>query len=206
MRGFFLSRLVVMHSIETHLVQLAQQIGSVGIQGANAYNAAQAELGLDAVLAQLSLATAEGTSRSLETLSRLSKLNVAHRQIFEKFMTAAVAQLSAVLAEIPEERAAELRGGMVCSINWNLKAQGEFYVNRDRWITAASAICRLVEEHRESIVFTEEGVVFDNDEILKRFSQLVSTVDEIHALEVKQTAERLSRLSASMAVLGSIQK
>lgn len=195
-----------MHPVEPRLVQLTQQIGSAGIQGANAYNAAQAELGLDAVLAQPSLATAEGISRSLKTLSCLSELNVAHRQMFEKFMTAAIAQLSAVLAEIPEERAAELREGMIRSINWNLKAQGEFYVNRDRWITAASAMCRLVEEHRESIAFTEEGVVFDNDEILERFSQLVSTVDEIHALEVKQTAERLSRLSASMAVLGSIQK
>ena len=195
-----------MHSVDPRFLQLVQQIGAIGIQGANSYNAAQAELKLDTVLSQASLATAAGTHESLKTLNRLSQLNVAHKKMFATFMTTAVSQLSAVLAELPEEHAADLRDGMVSSINWNLKAQSEFYVNRDKWIEAASTICLLVERHRASIAFSEEGISFDRKKTLQRFTDLVSIADEIHVLEVKQTAERMSRLSASMAVFSSIPK
>ena len=184
-------------------MQFAQQVGAVGLQASKAYNDAQASLDLHLVLTPARLATAEGTDASLQVLARLSELTSAHRDMFAKFVTAAVEHLTAAVGELPTDRAAEYRDGMAASINWNLNAQADFYRNREEWIAAATGICELVQSHRGSITFTDDGVVFSNDEALRAFESLVSAADRIHHLEVEAANERLARLTRSMATLGA---
>ena len=190
-----------MTSSESRLIELAQQIGAVGMQAAKAYNEAQANLKLEQVLTPERLSTDTGTGESLATLDALSALNSSHKKMFQKFVTAAVAQLTTVLAEVPEERATALRDGMIRSLNWNLDAQAMFYARREEWIVVATSICQLIESRRHSIAFTRDGLEFESDDDLGQFSRLVAQADEIHQLEVAQTAERLARLAKSMAIL-----
>jgi hypothetical protein len=92
---------------------------------------------------------------------------------------------------------------MVESINRNLAGQGEFYAGRERWVAAASELCSMVETRRNSIEFTENGLVFASDEDFDRFNELVSAADEVHRSEVAQMNERTSRIAQSMAMLGA---
>ena len=188
---------------EGHLIQLAKQIGAIGLQAANAYNEAQARLNLELVITLARLETTDGTNDSLATLAKLTELNIAHKDAYATFMTAAVGQLATASAELPGSLADEYRDGIVNSVNWNLAAQAKFYTLREEWIEKAVAICHLVESRRSSISFGASTITFNDDADLASFQALVARVDEIHELEVCQAAERMARLSKSIATLGS---
>ena len=134
-------------------------------------------------------------------MAKLSALTVAHKEMFVKFMTSAIGQLTAAVDELPADRAARFRDEMVYSVNAHLAAQTDFYQAREEWITAAGAICELMNSHRDSITFTEAGLIFAGDDVRARFDALASSVDRIHRQEVEKAAERVSRWSASMAAL-----
>jgi len=177
-----------------------------GLQAAKVYQEAQNALNLEQVLTPQRLAHSDGVRQSMATLSDLSRLNAAHKEMFTRFITNAVEQVTTALAELPAERAREHRDGMVRSINWNLDAQSTFYRQRDEWISTASALCHLVEDNRESIVLEDDTLMFNDDDLLDRFTQLASRVDELHHLEIAQLSERLARLGASLTTLGFVQK
>ena len=192
-----------MEPAELRVVQVAQQLGAAGLQASKAYNDAQESLDLHLVLTPARLGTTEGTSESLEALTRLSELTSAHKEVFAKFVTMASEHLASAVSELPADLRAEYRDGMVSSINWNLAAQGDVYKDREEWIVAAVGICKLVEFHRESITFTNDGVLFRNDDTLEAFERLVATADRIHHREVARTNERLARLARSTAILSA---
>ena len=191
-----------MESNEARFIHLVQQIGIVGAKASNAYNEAQGNLKLDQVLTPSRLSSGDGIRASLDTLEHLSLLTSAHKAAFAKFMTGAVGQLAEVLSELPEQRGAELREGLVKSVNWNLNAQSILYAQREKWIAVAQDICKFVESRRESITFSEEGLAFDSTDDLEQFTHLVSTADHLHQLEITQATERIRRLKESLAVLG----
>jgi uncharacterized protein with PhoU and TrkA domain len=195
-----------MDPAETRLTQLSLQIGMAGMQAAKAYQEAQNALNLEQVLTPQRFAHSDGVRQSLATLDDLSRLNAAHKEMFTRFITSAVEQMTTALAELPAERAREHRDGLVRSINWNLDAQSTFYRQRDEWISAASALCHLVDENRESITVEDDALMFNDDDLLERFTQLASRVDELHRLEVAQQSERMARLGASLTTLGFVQK
>jgi hypothetical protein len=191
-----------MDAAEIRIIHLAQQIAQVGAQGAKAYNDAQAELRLEWVLAPIRLGSVEGTRESLAALERLSQVTAAHKEMFAKFSAAATAQLLAAIKELPADRAQEYQASIASSINWNMEAQARFYAQRSEWITVAIRICQLVDIHRRAIEFREGELLFSDDAALEEFVGLVSRADELHQLEVAQTAQRIARLSQSLAVLG----
>jgi len=182
-------------------VQIAQQIAAAGLRASNAYNEAQAALDLQRVLTPGRWESAQGTAESLTTLSRLSALTTAHKEMFAKFVTTAMSQLTAAINELPEDRAAQFRDGMARSVNWQLAAQADFYQGREEWIAAAVAICELIDSHRDEITFGEGGVVFANNEARASFDALADIVNRVHRQEVERTAERVARLSAFTAAL-----
>jgi hypothetical protein len=188
---------------ELRVLQLAQRVGAAGMQASKAYNDAQVSLDLHLVLTPVRLATTEGTSESLAALARLSNLTSAHKEMFSKFVAMAMEHFTAALAELTEDRAAEYRDGAAFSVNSSLKAQGEFYKNREAWIAAAVGICNLVESRRESITFMEDGLRFSDNDALEAFERLVAEADRIHSLEVAATNERLVRLARSMAIVSA---
>lgn len=191
-----------MDAAETRIIHLAQQIAQLGAQGAKAYNDAQAELQLEWVLAPIRLSSVEGTRESLAALERLSELTAAHKEMFAKFTAAATAQLLAAIQELPTDRAQEYQASIASSINRNLEAQARFYGQRSEWTATATRICQLVDIHRPAIEFREGELLFSDDAVLEEFVGLVSRADELHQLEVAQSAERVARLSQSLAVLG----
>lgn len=185
----------------SHIIQLAQQIAVAGAQGAKAYNDAQAELRLELVLTPGRLGSVDGTHESLTALGRLAELNAAHKEMFGRFMTAAIGQMVAAIGALPEDQAQQHRTGMLASVNWQMDAQSRFYAQRDEWIATARRICELVDIHRTAIELRDGELLFFEDDALESFLDLVARADELHRLEVEQTAVRLSRLSQSIQVL-----
>lgn len=188
---------------QSHIIQLAQQIAMAGAQGAKAYNDAQAALRLELVLTPDRLGSEEGTLESLAALDRLLELNAAHKEMFTKFMTAAIGKMLAAIGELHEVQAEQYRTGLLASVNRQMDAQSRFYVQRDEWIATARRICELVNTHRAAIEFRDGELLFFEDGTLEAFLALVARADELHRLEVEQTAMRLSRLSQSIQMLNA---
>lgn len=120
-----------MHPTEAQFIQVAQRYAVVGMQAAKAYNEEQAKLGLEIVLSQSRLENSQGTKLSLATLEWLSALTSAHRDAFKKVVLAFSAELSAVMAEMPDHLCDDYRSRIAAIVQWQLSAQSEFYSNRE---------------------------------------------------------------------------
>lgn len=191
-----------MHPAEVQFIAVAKRYAGVGMQAAKAFNDVQAKLQLELVLSQERLASTQGTAESVAALERLSDLTRVHKEAFAKVVLTSSSALAAALAAMPEHLQEEHRSRLVATVNWQLRAQSEFYSNRERWIAAATQICNLIESRRESATFSDEGVDFSNDEDLDRILSLMAVIKETHQLEVAQLNERLSRLARSAIILG----
>lgn len=191
-----------MHQAEAELIEVAKRLVAVSMQAAQAYNAAQAKLELDSVLSQERLSSTKGTDQSIAVLEQLEELTSAHKVAFEKIVLASSAAMSKPLSELPEDLRDEYRARLVATVNWHLSAQNEFYMNRQRWITAARDICSLIEARRTTSQFGEQGIVFAEDQDFDTFQDLLGVIEETHQLEVARMSERLSRIASSASILG----
>lgn len=191
-----------MHQIKAELVEVAKRLVALSMQAAQAFNTEQAKLQLDLVLSQERLSSTKGTEESLKVLGRLQELTTAHKLAFEKIVLASSAAMSKPLSELPEDLRNECRKRLVATVNWHLAAQSDFYANRERWITAATDICNLIEARRATSQFGEQGIVFADDQDFDTFEALLGVIEEIHHLEVAGLNERLSRVASSASVLG----
>lgn len=191
-----------MNPSDSKLVDIARRYAAVGMQAARAYNQEQATLELDLVLGQARLSSVAGTQTSLQALQRLRELTTVHKEAYGRVVVAAAREFAAVLADLPIDLRPERENGVVASINRQLAAQSAFYTNRERWIDAAEALCRLIDSERAYCTFTEEGVNFASDEPLGRFEALLTVIEETHQTDVAAMQERLSRLAQAAASLG----
>jgi hypothetical protein len=196
----------MLHPAELKVIQLARQLGAVGQQAANAYNQAQASLPLDDLLTPDRLMSVEGRRSGFGILANMTELNEAHQKMFGQLMPAAMGQMAAAVAELPPERLREYEEGLITSVNRQLASQAEFYRNRERWIAAMQAIFTLFDVSHEDIRFADGELLFDDDDALDRFNQLLATVEEVHQTEVKAMNERVSRLVAANAVLDAMER
>lgn len=196
----------MLHPAELKVIQLARQLGAVGQQAANAYNQAQASLPLDDLLTPDRLMSVEGRRSGFGILASMTQLNEAHQKMFGQLMPAAMGQMAAAVAELPPERLREYEEGLITSVNRQLASQAEFYRNRERWIAAMHAIFTLFDVTHEDIRFADGKLLFDDDDALDRFNQLLETVEEVHQTEVKTMNERVSRLVAANAVLDAMER
>lgn len=184
------------------LLQIAQRYAQLGMQVAKAFHQKQAELELDEVLRQERLSTADGTEESLAVLEVLRELTQTHQQAYQKIMVAFAGEMARALEALPEAVRDAERDRIVPLLEWQFTAQREFYENRERWIAAAEAVCELIDDRRPTLTFTDDGVLFRDDEDLERFQGLMTTLDELHQREVEQVEQRVERMKRSAAVLG----
>lgn len=191
-------------TIESGLAQLAlvsRHYTNAAVQISLAYNNEQARLGLEHVLTPARLESLEGTAESLAALEQLRTLTDAHKSAFGQYIIAMTRDIDNALAQLPQPQRDEQRHGTVASLNRQLALQGEFYTNRSRWIDAAAAICKLIEERRDTTRFTIDAIVFQDDDDFDRFTKLLASIDEIHQIEVAAVAERMACIQRAMAVL-----
>ena len=193
-----------MHVTELRFIELAKHHALVGMQAAKALNDRQDQLQLERVLSPERLASPEGTAQSRAVLEQFGEFMHTHKSAFEQLALACCAELAAALDELPEQRQAEYRAGVMASINEQLEAQSLLYRNRERWIAAAMAICNLIDTCRDAVVFADDSMGFANAEELQRFEALFAVIEEVHQLEVAQLHERSQRLAQSLAVLEQV--
>lgn len=187
-------------------ISIANWYAAVGFQAAQALNTQQQSLALDQVLSQSRLQTSEGTSDSLAAIEQLRALIGVHQAAFEKIVVSATSELLPALADVPEPLQSEYKTGILQSINWQLSAQSALYEGRQRWASAATRLCELVESRRHELVFSEHGVVFQNDDDIGEFNTLLATIEEVHHSEVAALQERATRFAASTDILGAVQR
>lgn len=193
----------MMHPTELRFVEIAKHYIPIGVQATNAMSMMQGKLKLELVLSSERLETSAGVAASLDTLSQLTALTQTHKGAFEKIVLSYSGEYSAAIAEMPQELQAKYSADAVAAINWQLEAQSKFYVNREDWIASATEICNLVESRRDTCTFGDGTIDFAEDDDLERFISLMERIEEIHQAEVLALAERMSRMKASLAILGS---
>jgi hypothetical protein len=196
----------LMHPTELQLIQLAQQVGAMAQQAALAYEQAQAALQLERLFTLESVATKEGTQQALDTVGRLTELHQAHQQIFAKFVTAAMQQLTAAIALLPVEKAYEYEQGFIASLNSTLAGQAEFYANRDRWINAVREMFTVVDENRDVISVEDGQLLFHDDDVIDRYEAAQQVINDIHEYEVKHMQAKAARAMAASAYLTAMEK
>lgn len=191
-----------MHPTEIRFLDVARRYTAVGVQAAKIYNNEQAKLNLGQILGLKHLGTQEGTRESLSVLEQLRELTQLHKQMYTRHVLAASDEISAAIKEMPSSIQKKYENGFISSLNWQISAQAEFYVNRERWIEAAEKICRLVESRRASCVFSDAGIGFEDDADVETFSAALAVIEEIHRIEVAAANERMQRLAKSLTILG----
>lgn len=191
-----------MSSTESQYVELGKRYLLVALQATKAFNDAQAALHLDTVLKRQRLGTPEGTAESLDALRQALAVTLEHKESFRQIVQTATAEFAAIIAAMPENQRAAYQQKFEESVNWQLRAQTLFYPNRERWIAAATEICRLIEDRRHTTHFGSEGVGFANDEDVEKFSSLLAVIDETHQFEVAQVKQRSERFAQAVAILG----
>lgn len=195
-----------MHPTELQFLQLARQVGLVARQAALAYEQAQSALQLDQLITRERIATAEGTRQSLDTLAALAQLHAAHKEVYAKFTTSAMQQYRDAIAQMPDGLAREYREGLVVALNRQLESQATFYRNRDKWIAAVHQMFSMVDEQRHAIEIIDGNVMFNDDESVERFNELLQTIEAIHQQEIALMSERVARGAAAMALLDGVDK
>lgn len=195
-----------MHPTELQLIQLAQQVGGMAQQAALAYEQAQKALQLERLFTLDSVATEEGTRQALETVGRLAELHQAHQQIFAKFVTAAMQQLTAAIATLPAEKAYEYEQGLISSLNSTLAGQADFFANRDRWIAAVRQMFTIVDENREVISVADGQLLFHDDDVIDRYEAAQQVINDIHEYELAHMQEKMARAAASSTYLAALEK
>jgi hypothetical protein len=190
-------------SAQDQLMLVLRHYANAAVQFSNVYNSEQAKLDLDRVLTPARLQDSDGTATSLAVLGQLRALTDAHNDAHGPFMIAFARDTSAAIGQLPQPQRDDERNGTIASLNRQLALQSDFYTNRERWIDTAEEICRLVERVREKTRFTDDEIIFDDDDDYDRFSELLAAVDQIHHLEVAAMQERMACIQRAMAVLSA---
>jgi hypothetical protein len=191
-----------MTTADTHLIEVAKRYATLSIQVSKAYDAEQSKLDLDATLSYDRLSSSAGTQESLGAIERLAVLTEKHKAAVEKVFLACATDLTQALSELPEEKRAEYRDGILKTLHGQLAAQSLFYESRGKWIEAARGICRLIEDQRETARFVGETVVFAEDAENGRFEELMDAVEDAHKVEMEHMKQLLERFSQSATFLG----
>lgn len=191
-------------SIETGtyaFMEVARHYTQSAINIAQAYENEQSKLALDQVLTPARLDNSAGTAQSLAVLGQLRALTHAHKEVYGKYMIASTHDLTTAVKQLPQPQQDEQRNGIIASFNRQLALQADFYLNRFRWIDAASDMCNLVETNRSTVRVGPDGFDFVSDDDYERFTSLLTLLDEIHFIEVAAMEERKRHITRSMAIL-----
>lgn len=192
-----------MHSpTETRIVEIARRYLMLSLQANQEYSTRQSTLGLDMVLSQERLETAEGTALSLAALASLAALTAAHKAAFQTVLLTAAAEMAAASALLPQPLREQYHAKFLETTQWQLDAQSRFYAGREHWLTTATEICMLVEACRAHCSFSARGVDFHDEESFRLFDVLTARLNDARVIEEEAYELRRERMRQSLAVLG----
>lgn len=190
------------YSTERKIVEIARRYLLLSLQANQAYHVQQNTLGLDLVLSQERLETAEGTALSLAALASLSALTEAHRAAFQAVLLAASRELALASSALPAPLREQYHAKFLETTQWQLDAQSRFYANREHWLTTAIEICMLVEARREHCTFSARGVDFHDEEGFILFDALTARLNDARVIEEEAYEMRRARMRDSLTLLG----
>jgi hypothetical protein len=187
---------------EINLNEIAKRYLLVSAQVSQAYSTEQAKLNLDLVLTPTRLSTAAGAQESLAAIAHLASVTAKHKTAVEKIFLACANDFTQALAEVPENKQAEYRLGILKSLHALLAAQNQFYANREKWIEAANEVCTLVDARRGSSSFEGEYISFAEDSDLSHFEKLMEVIEDVHRAELEHARQMPEYFAESAKFLG----
>jgi len=190
-----------MNPIDAQLVDIARDFIAQAVRLNTDYERAQNSLELDRVLAPQNLSEPAGTAQSLETLTRFEAITQSHQDMFKQLGLRLGARIAHLVAALESQERLARQAELMNSINELITGQAAFYTNRARWVEAARAICVLINAHRATSTFGEEGVRFAEADTLDRFEALLETIEQTHRTEVIALEQRVATIARSLDVL-----
>ncbi|HZX26126.1 MAG TPA: hypothetical protein VFF16_03585 [Telluria sp.] len=185
---------------QQRFIQTALHLQKTALPLAQGYMQRQAALGLEQVLSEERLSSADGIAASLAAIDGLEQLVAENRASWQQWMIEATRHLAAALEDFPEAERAETSQSMLASIQVQMEFQHRSMSARAEWIEAARTICRLAQLGRD-LAPDAAGPVFASEDDLEEVQRQLARIAAAAAAEQQLLEERAARMRDSMAKL-----
>jgi hypothetical protein len=125
-----------------------------------------------------------------------------HKQLYQDFMVKYNRDLLACASALPEAEKAAIKEPMVEKLQDHLSEQAYFYQLRERWIAAVRGLIAIFDTHGNRIRFDGELFLFEDNDELDHFIDLLTEIDEVAATETVLMEARALRMKERARVLG----
>lgn len=125
-----------------------------------------------------------------------------HQQIYRSFMVNYNRDLLACASTLSEAEKAAIKEPMVEKLQDHLNEQAYFYQLRERWIAAVRGLIAIFDTHGNRIRFDGEQFLFQDNDELDRFINLLTEIDEVAATEAVLMEARALRMKDRAGYLG----
>jgi hypothetical protein len=117
-----------------------------------------------------------------------------HQQLYRSFMVNYHRDLLACASALPEAEKTAIKEPMVEKLQDHLNEQAYFYQLRERWIAAVRGLIAIFDTHGNRIRFDGEQFLFQDNDELDRFINLLTEIDEVAATEAVLMEARALRM------------
>jgi hypothetical protein len=125
-----------------------------------------------------------------------------YKQLYHSFMVNYHRDLLACASALPEAEKAAIREPMVAKLQDHLSEQAYFYQLRERWIAAVRGLIAIFDTHGKRICFDGELFLFEDNDKLGHFIDLLTEIDEVAATETVLMEARALRMKERAGFLG----
>jgi hypothetical protein len=189
---------------QQRLAQVVTQMQHAALPVIQAYVDRQAELQLDQVLSEARLSSDAGLLASLDALDRFEQLIAENHATWQRIILELTRQVTAVLADFPEDERDETVNGMLASLQEQLAAQHRSLAARADWIDAGRIICRLVQRGR-ALEPDATVPVFATDADIDELHRQLARIQAAAEIERVLQEQRLARIRHNFELMQSLQ-
>jgi len=125
-----------------------------------------------------------------------------HKQLYRSVLINYNRDVLACASALPEAEKAAIREPMVAKLQDHMSEQAYFYQLRERWIVAVRGLIAIFDTHGKRIRFDGEQFLFDDNDELDHFIDLLTEIDEVAATEAVLMEARALRMRERAGVLG----
>lgn len=125
-----------------------------------------------------------------------------HKKRYQSMMVNYHRDVLACASSLPEADKAAIREPMIARLQGHLSEEAYFYQLRERWIAAVRSLIAIFDTPEPRVHFDGEQFVFEDNDELDIFIDLLTEIDEVASTEAALMEARVIRMKDQAAVLG----
>lgn len=172
------------------------------IKAVSNFNNRQNSLELAGIFQPDKLFSSSFRQEALEKLGQLELLLAEYKNFYSQYSVEFTRNLLLASSELPPEERRGEAARLVLKMQQEINEQSDFYSVRESWIVAVRSFVSLFEDHGPKIEFDGEQLLFHDDDLFERFSNLTSTIDHFAAIENAMVQRRVATLMSAGEQLG----